>query len=88
MAHSPSKRWEDGVLVERAKSTPMGDGENDAVAVTGRANDLPIVERDPALPNTTFAERAKARAGASRKKVDGDDAEDKAVSRASTKSKK
>lgn len=79
MAHSPSTKWEDGRLVERAKSTPMGDGANDAVAVTGRPNDLPIEEPEPALPNTTFAERAR-RQKPGAKRVDSDSAENKALS--------
>lgn len=49
---------------------------DEAVAVTGRPQDEP-------LPNSTFAERAKAAS----KAVKSDDAEDKAVTRATKKRK-
>jgi hypothetical protein len=48
-------------------------------AVTGRPNDTPLQETDPALPNSTFAERAKAAKKAEAKAVDRDTAENKAV---------
>lgn len=40
--------------------TPPED-ENEAVAVTGRPNDLVIREHEPALANSTWASRAAAR---------------------------
>lgn len=57
------------------------DNWDEQVAVTGRPQDEP-------LPNTTFAERAQARQP-KKKAVQGDEAENKAVSspRASRKSK-
>lgn len=62
----------------------------EAEAVTGRPNDIPIKEPEPAPlgGNSTFADRAKARQKQDVKQVDADEAEDKAVSRASTKARK
>jgi hypothetical protein len=60
------------------------DDTDEAVAVTGRPNDLPIVEHEPALANSTFGSRATGR-GAEGKAVDGVQAENKAVTGAQTK---
>lgn len=59
--------------------------EDEAVAVTGRPNDIPVREAEdaPLGGNSTFASRAKARSGA--KAVRSGDTEDKAVTSASTK---
>ncbi len=82
MANSPSKKYDDnGVLVERAIASDVAGDADEQEAVTGRPADV-------APGNTTLAERAKARQGSSKKAVSSDDAENKAVSRASTKSKK
>lgn len=66
------------------------DDENEAVAVTGRPNDIPIRDPEPAPlgGNTTFSDRAKAakKATASTKQVD--EGENKAVTSASTKSRR
>lgn len=63
--------------------------DNEAVAVTGRPNDTPIRDPEPAPlgGNTTFAQRAEARGGS--KVVKSDEVEDKSVrsSRTSTKRK-
>lgn len=54
-------------------------------AVTGRKPDTPQRGVDkPAVANSTLAERAQARLSAS-KRVDREDVEDKAVSKATTK---
>lgn len=66
----------------RHDSPPQGDEQE---AVTGRANDTPLRGEDkPAVPNSTFAERAKA-AKPTAKKVDADDTQNKAVSSARKK---
>lgn len=58
-------------------------------AVTGRPNDIPIREPEdaPLGGNSTFASRAKARQQDS-KQTKAEDAEDKAISSASTKRRK
>lgn len=57
--------------------------------VTGRPNDTPIDDPQPAPlgGNTTFADRAKAQTTTA-KQVDAEQAEDKAVTSAATKSKR
>lgn len=80
MVNSPSQKWEDGKLVERAQDARGAVEENTAQAVTGRPPD--------AVPsNSNFASRAKAR-GAGRKAVDPDDVEDKAVTSSRTATKR
>lgn len=78
MAHSPSQEWDGGRLTKRALDTRGETEENTAQAVTGRPNDLAVEEREPALPNSTFAERARARRAAT-KAVEEKAAENKAV---------
>lgn len=65
-------------------------GADEAQAVTGRPNDIPIRDPEPAPlgGNSTLTSRAKARQSADRKKVAADDAEDKSVQSAQTKSRK
>jgi hypothetical protein len=62
--------------------------DTEAKAVTGRPNDIPVRDPEPAPlgGNSRFADRAKAR-GVKAKAVEGDDAENKAVSGARTKRK-
>ena len=62
--------------------------DTEARAVTGRANDIPVRDPEPAPlgGNTTFAQRAKARAGKGTKAVDSGDVEDKSVGRSERKS--
>lgn len=81
MAHSPSQKWEDGRLVERAQDARGEAEENEAVAVTGRP-----VKRFP--PNSTFSSRRAARLGTKTEAAEGEEdtkaisaeeAEDKAV---------
>lgn len=85
MAHSPSQKWEDGKLVERAQDARGAVEENEAAAVTGRP-----VKKAP--PNSTFTSRREARLaaakGADSKAVEDDEAENKAVSRAQRKGRK
>lgn len=58
----------------------------EAEAVTSRTPDTPQRGTDtPAVPNSTFAERAKAANTTTTKAVDSVDAEDKAVSSAAIK---
>lgn len=72
----------------------MNDTENndDVVAVTGRPNDIPIEDPQPAPlgGNSTFAERARAAGKVKTKQVDDDTegAENKAVTTAATKAPK
>jgi len=74
--------------------TERGIGELDTSgweeqqAVTDRPNDTPLTgDIKPAVPNSTFAERAKAATKTTAKAVDSGDTENKAVrsSRATTK---
>jgi hypothetical protein len=62
--------------------------DNEARAVTGRPNDIPIREEEqaPLGGNSTFASRAAAR-GVKAKAVEKGEAEDKAVSRSTTSRK-
>jgi len=83
MAYSPSQKWEDGKLIERAQDSRGVEEENTAVAVTGSPT-------KPAQPNSTFSSRRDARLGETKSKakaVKAGDVEDKAVtgSRTSTK---
>lgn len=65
----------------------MADDNEEARAVTGRPNDIPVRDPEPAPlgGNTTFADRAKAR-GKGRKAVDSADVEDKSVGSSERKS--
>lgn len=56
--------------VEPAEPAKPEQGPVKAEAVTGRPNDIPL--QKPALANSTFVDRAKARG--TNKKVDPDDA--------------
>ena len=79
MADSPSHKWKDGVLSERAIATEVAGDPDEAVSVTGRPNDVPS-------PNSTFGSRSKGRSGGSRSKaVTDDDTENKAVKAARKK---
>lgn len=81
MAHSPSQKWEGNRLAERAIDAHGETEENTAQAVTGRPNDTPVREDEPAPlgGNSTFASRARARKPADRKAVEETSAENKAV---------
>lgn len=65
----------------------MADNE-EARAVTGRPNDIPVRDPEPAPlgGNSTFSERAKARSGRGAKAVDQGDVEDKSVGSSERKS--
>lgn len=87
MVNSPSQKWEDGKLVERAQDARGATEENTAQAVTGRTNDTPVrsPEEAPLGGNSTFGSRGKAGAKGA-KAVDSGDAEDKSVGRSERKS--
>lgn len=63
-----------------------GGDPSEAPANNGRPNDLGQRDEQWALPNSTFADRAKKAAKRGAKQVDG--GENKAVSSASTKSRR
>lgn len=87
MAESPSQNWEAHRMVGRAIDSRGQTEENTAQAVTGRPNDTPVREDEPAPlgGNSTFASRAKSRQPARTKAVQ--EAEDKAVKSSRRKSK-
>lgn len=89
MANRPSQKWDGGKLVERAKDARGATEENEAAPVTGRPNDTPVRDPEPAPlgGNTTFAERAKVR-GVGGKQVNSDAVEDKSIGAAERKSDK
>lgn len=65
------------------------DNWEEAEAVTGRENDTPLRGEDTfAVPNTTLADRAKARSKTDAKQVSEDDTEDKAVASSQTKARR
>lgn len=71
MATSPSKRFEDGVLVKRAIAT-------DVVGDPDPGEDL--TQRDYKEPDrSTMADRLKARESAEKKAVSSSDAENKGI---------
>ncbi len=80
MANSPSQKWEDGKLVERAQDSRGATEESTAEAVTGSPT-------KPASPNSTFTSRREARLGRGKKAVDSDAVEDKSVSGARARRK-
>jgi hypothetical protein len=81
----PHETDENGVVVRKNVDADQAAGDPEEVqAVTGRANDLGSVTPKPALENSTFASRAKARQPAT-KAVEGDEAENKAVKRSRKK---
>lgn len=61
---------------------------DEARAVTGRPNDIPVRDPEPAPlgGNSTFAERAKSRTGKGAKAVASGDVEDKSVGSSERKS--
>jgi len=65
----------------------MADTDEEARAVTGRPNDIPVRDPEPAPlgGNTTFADRARAR-GVTRKVVEADEVEDKSIGSSDRKS--
>lgn len=67
----------------------MADTDEEVRAVTGRPNDTPVRDPEPAPlgGNTTFAQRAKAR-GVTAKQVDPADVEDKSIGSAERKSQR
>lgn len=71
--------------LHRHDNPPQGEEQE---AVTGRPNDTPLRgEETHAVPNSTLAERAKARTKAATKQVDAGQTEDKAVASSQTKSR-
>lgn len=56
-------------------------GWDEQPTVTGRPNDLGSVTPEPALPNSTFGDRAKAAGSTDTKAVAADDVEDKSLKR-------
>lgn len=76
MATSPSQKWKDGRLVERALDSRGEPEENTAEAVTGSPT-------KQAQPNSTFSSRRAARIPVKddevAKAVEGKQAENKAV---------
>jgi hypothetical protein len=82
----PHETDETGVVTRKNVDADQAAGDPEEVqAVTGRANDLGSVTPKPALDNSTFAARAKARQSATTKAVEGDEAENKAVKRSRKK---
>jgi hypothetical protein len=79
----PHEVDEAGVVVRKNVNADNQAGDpEEAEAVTGRPNDLPITEQKPALANTTMADRKRA---TSRKAISPAEAENKAVGAAETK---
>lgn len=67
------------------EDTPDTTKWEEKEAVTDRPNDIPLRGVDtPALPNSTLSDRAKARSK-SEKRIEGDSAENKAVTTAAKK---
>ena len=58
----PHETDDAGVVTKKNVNADNQAGEPEkAQAVTGRANDTPMTSEKPAIANSTFAERAKAR---------------------------
>lgn len=84
---NPHETDESGVVVNKNPDADNQAGEpEEAQAVTGRPNDLKITDQKPALENSSFAARRKAREAAEKKAVSSTEAENKAVASAETKS--
>lgn len=82
----PHETDDTGVVIRKNPNADQAAGDpEEAQAVTGRANDLGSVTPKPALDNSTFAARAKARQQSRTKAVEGDEAENKAVKRSRKK---
>ncbi len=85
----PHETDENGVVVKKNPNAgvPVAEPEQ-AQEVTGRPNDLLIEERKPALDNSTFAGRARARQEAEAKALSAAEAENKAVTSSETKGRR